>query len=177
MIERLVAADPQLFRMTRHCFFIARLTIWHTMRTFAGASLSGHRCGQCPVQMTPRGPSRLIQTACELDAMRSARAHPGIDPSTSAAVFSVLRSAPLALATPSGTAESLRAERDGERITVLEAARPRRRRQSRVWCSLSALAITDTELRLIAAAASIGLSSQPNAGHSTPAAIGTPRLL
>ena len=43
--------------------------------------------------------------------------------------------------------------------------------------SRSALPITDTELRLIAAAASIGLSRIPNAGYRTPAAIGTPRTL
>jgi hypothetical protein len=39
------------------------------------------------------------------------------------------------------------------------------------------LAITDTELKLIAAAAIIGLSSRPKNGYSTPAAIGTPRAL
>ena len=35
--------------------------------------------------------------------------------------------------------------------------------------------MTETELKLIAAAAIIGLSSNPNQGYSTPAAIGTPR--
>ena len=40
-----------------------------------------------------------------------------------------------------------------------------------------ALLTTDTELRLIASAAIIGLSSRPNTGYSTPAAIGTPRAL
>src|SRR5262245_44980114 len=40
-----------------------------------------------------------------------------------------------------------------------------------------ALPITDTELRLMAALAIIGLSSNPNAGYSTPAATGTPRAL
>jgi hypothetical protein len=34
--------------------------------------------------------------------------------------------------------------------------------------------MTDTELRLMAAAAIIGLRSNPNVGYSTPAAIGTP---
>lgn len=43
--------------------------------------------------------------------------------------------------------------------------------------SRSALAMTDTELRLIAAAAIIGLSSRPNTGNSTPAAIGMPSVL
>ena len=38
----------------------------------------------------------------------------------------------------------------------------------------SEFVITDTELKLIAAAARIGLSSNPNTGYSTPAAIGTP---
>ena len=43
--------------------------------------------------------------------------------------------------------------------------------------SRSALAMTDTELRLIAAAASMGLRRRPNAGYRTPAAIGTPSTL
>jgi hypothetical protein len=43
--------------------------------------------------------------------------------------------------------------------------------------SLSALAITETELKLIAAAAIIGFKSRPNAGKSTPAASGTPTTL
>jgi hypothetical protein len=43
--------------------------------------------------------------------------------------------------------------------------------------SRSALAITDTELRLIAAAAIIGLRSSPAKGYRTPAAIGTPKRL
>ena len=38
----------------------------------------------------------------------------------------------------------------------------------------SEFVITDTELKLMAAAARIGLSSKPNNGNSTPAAIGTP---
>jgi hypothetical protein len=40
-----------------------------------------------------------------------------------------------------------------------------------------ALPITETELRLIAAAASMGLSSRSKKGYSTPAATGTPRAL
>ena len=41
-----------------------------------------------------------------------------------------------------------------------------------------ALAMTDTELKLMAAAAIIGLSSRcAEIGYSTPAAIGTPRAL
>ena len=47
-------------------------------------------------------------------------------------------------------------------------------RLSRQRCtsrSLSALPITDIELRLIAAAAITGLKSNPNAGKSTPAAM------
>ncbi len=43
--------------------------------------------------------------------------------------------------------------------------------------SLSAFAITDTELKLIASAAIIGESSSPKTGYSTPAAIGMPRML
>ena len=41
----------------------------------------------------------------------------------------------------------------------------------------SELAITQKELRLIAAAASIGLRSSPSAGYSAPAATGTPSVL
>jgi hypothetical protein len=41
----------------------------------------------------------------------------------------------------------------------------------------SALPITDTELKVIAALAMIGLSSSPNMGYSTPAATGTPSTL
>lgn len=40
-----------------------------------------------------------------------------------------------------------------------------------------ALAMTDTELKLIAAAANMGLISIPRNGNKTPAAIGTPRVL
>jgi hypothetical protein len=43
--------------------------------------------------------------------------------------------------------------------------------------SRSALAMTDTELKAIAAAAKIGLSRTPNTGYRTPAAIGTPAAL
>ncbi len=41
----------------------------------------------------------------------------------------------------------------------------------------NAFAITDTEEKLIAALAIIGLRSSPNIGYSTPAAIGTPTAL
>lgn len=43
--------------------------------------------------------------------------------------------------------------------------------------SRSALPMTDTDERLIAAAASMGLSSHPKKGYSTPAAMGTPSVL
>ena len=43
--------------------------------------------------------------------------------------------------------------------------------------NLKALATTETDERLIANAAIIGESSSPVQGHSTPAAIGTPRAL
>jgi len=43
--------------------------------------------------------------------------------------------------------------------------------------SLSALTMTDTELKLIAAAAIIGESSRPKNGYSTPAAMGMPSTL
>jgi hypothetical protein len=41
----------------------------------------------------------------------------------------------------------------------------------------NALPITDTVLKLIAAAAIIGLSKIPNPGNTIPAAIGTPSTL
>lgn len=41
----------------------------------------------------------------------------------------------------------------------------------------NALAITDTELNVIAALAIMGLRSRPKTGYSTPAAIGTPSTL
>src|SRR5208282_4332096 len=43
--------------------------------------------------------------------------------------------------------------------------------------NLNEFEITDTELKLIAAAARIGLSSSPKNGYSTPAATGTPSEL
>src|SRR3989338_2396516 len=43
--------------------------------------------------------------------------------------------------------------------------------------SRSAFVITDTELKLIAAAAIIGESNKPKTGYSTPAAIGMPSTL
>ncbi len=43
--------------------------------------------------------------------------------------------------------------------------------------SRSALVITETELRAIAALAIIGLRTMPNVGYSTPAATGTPMKL
>jgi hypothetical protein len=39
------------------------------------------------------------------------------------------------------------------------------------------LKITDTELKLIAAAAITGLNSNPKKGYNTPAASGTPKEL
>jgi len=41
----------------------------------------------------------------------------------------------------------------------------------------NALPITETELKLIAAAAIIGFSKSPINGYSTPAAMGTPKTL
>ena len=43
--------------------------------------------------------------------------------------------------------------------------------------SLTAFSITDTELKLIAAAAMIGESNKPKNGYSTPAATGMPSTL
>ena len=49
--------------------------------------------------------------------------------------------------------------------------------QRRVLRRRNALAITETELKLMAALAIIGLRSQPNNGKKAPAAIGIPRML
>lgn len=43
--------------------------------------------------------------------------------------------------------------------------------------SLKELAITETELKLIAAAANIGESKIPKIGYNNPAATGTPKAL
>jgi len=43
--------------------------------------------------------------------------------------------------------------------------------------NLNAFVITDTELKLIAAAAMMGDNSNPKNGYSSPAAIGTPNEL
>ncbi len=56
-------------------------------------------------------------------------------------------------------------------------AHPHGSHSNRVLPSRNAFATTDTELRLIASAAIIGLSSRPVNGYSTPAAIGTPSAL
>ena len=49
--------------------------------------------------------------------------------------------------------------------------------QSFVRRSRSALLITETELKVMAALAIIGLSSNPTNGYNTPAAMGTPSTL
>ena len=49
--------------------------------------------------------------------------------------------------------------------------------KSYLFLSRNALAITDTELKLIAVAAIIGLSRIPKNGYSNQAAIGTPSKL
>ena len=59
----------------------------------------------------------------------------------------------------------------------VEAGRGPASAQSLARRSLSALAITDTELKVIAALAIIGLKSSPRTGYRTPAAIGTPSTL
>lgn len=46
-----------------------------------------------------------------------------------------------------------------------------------VFLNRNELAITDTELKLIAAAAMMGDNNKPNQGYSTPAATGTPSEL
>ena len=52
-----------------------------------------------------------------------------------------------------------------------------RRRGRSYFLNLSALAMTDTDEKLIVALAMIGLSRIPNHGYSTPAATGTPTTL
>jgi len=59
-----------------------------------------------------------------------------------------------------------RLSRDGEASSYKRAFRSR-----------NALPITDTELRLIAAAATMGESRRPKTGYRTPAASGTPSAL
>jgi hypothetical protein len=49
--------------------------------------------------------------------------------------------------------------------------------QSFTRLSRNALVITDTELKLIAAAAMMGESNNPKKGYNKPAAIGTPNML
>ena len=64
------------------------------------------------------------------------------------------------------------------RLASMLADRPHPvRAQRRARCKRSAFPTTETELKLIAAAAIIGLSKTPNHGYSTPAAIGMPRAL
>ena len=46
-----------------------------------------------------------------------------------------------------------------------------------IFLNRSALLITETELNVIAALASIGLSNNPNTGYNTPAASGMPSTL
>jgi len=46
-----------------------------------------------------------------------------------------------------------------------------------VFFSRKALVLTDTELKLMAAAAIVGDNNMPNTGYSTPAALGTPEAL
>ena len=53
----------------------------------------------------------------------------------------------------------------------------RRRIQISARRNRNAFVITETELKLIASAAIIGLRRRPKTGYSTPAAIGTPRAL
>jgi len=48
---------------------------------------------------------------------------------------------------------------------------------SLAWRRRRALVMTDTELKLIAAAAKMGLSRMPKNGYRMPAAMGTPRAL
>ncbi len=83
-------------------------------------------------------------------------------------------------------APSWRAEMDGCRCSSKLATRPpeaglvaigRRHDQSFTRLNLSALAITVTELKLMAALAIMGESTSPVKGKSTPAASGTPAAL
>ena len=63
------------------------------------------------------------------------------------------------------------------RATPDEASGATFKSQSFELRSRSAFVITETELKLMAAAARMGLSSTPKNGYSTPAAMGTPIAL
>ena len=63
------------------------------------------------------------------------------------------------------------------RLASMLAGPPHPMGQRRARRKRSAFPTTETELKLIAAAAIIGLSNRPNQGYSAPAAIGMPRAL
>jgi hypothetical protein len=68
--------------------------------------------------------------------------------------------------------------RNARAVPALTSSRPRAADSyTSTRRNRSALPITETELKLMAAAAIIGLRSSPNTGYNTPAAIGTPSAL
>jgi hypothetical protein len=78
---------------------------------------------------------------------------------------------------------SARAEADGRRCAKHNGKDARTNRDvtngqpSDSFRSLSAFAMTETELKVIAALAIIGLNSSPDQGYRMPAATGTPATL
>lgn len=63
------------------------------------------------------------------------------------------------------------------RLSYLSFSHPIAARHKRTHRNRSALPMTDTELKLMAPAATMGLRSRPKAGYRTPAAIGIPSTL
>jgi antitoxin component of MazEF toxin-antitoxin module len=75
---------------------------------------------------------------------------------------------------PIGQQIMLRALRESDERMRREHKSTRNNSHNSARFNRSEFVITDTELKLIAAAARIGLNNIPNSGYSTPAAIGTP---
>lgn len=108
---------------------------------------------------------RGIQSV-QLESERAAGASPA---ATGTRYRGLLRSADLALLNKNLASYQPIAYRHLDRCqNNYDSRMPRRR---------NALAITETELSAIAAAATIGLSNSPRLGYSTPAASGTPAAL
>ncbi len=76
-----------------------------------------------------------------------------------------------------GELGELLSEVDGGSHGFLASGPAQAGRYSGARRSRSALAITDTELKVIAALAIIGLSNTPSTGYRMPAATGTPSVL
>ena len=64
-----------------------------------------------------------------------------------------------------------------EMLPLLNTPSNEGRTHNTTWRSRSALKITDTELKVMAALAIMGFKSSPHSGYRSPAAIGTPTIL